>query len=275
MNRTQFREQLTAEHKPLLLDGAMGTLLYSYGAAMDRPLCLLNIENPKLVAEVHRAYIEAGADVIETNTFDANRFKLGKHGSAEKAAELNSAAVTIARRVIDSTFRPVLLAGSIGPLAVTLAPLGRVTQREARAAFMEQINALVDPPHTRGVDWLILETQTNLHEIETAVEVARSLAPHIPIIAQMTFNRDDRTLMGDTPLQVALRLKQLGVDALGVNCSSGPAQLLRLLTAMHQVVPDMPLAAGPKTLRAAECSTPPRPPILPNTSARIAPLACG
>ncbi|MDA0244601.1 MAG: bifunctional homocysteine S-methyltransferase/methylenetetrahydrofolate reductase [Chloroflexi bacterium] len=245
MNRTQFREQLTAEHKPLLLDGAMGTLLYSYGAAMDRPLCLLNIENPKLVAEVHRAYIEAGADVIETNTFDANRFKLGKHGSAEKAAELNSAAVTIARRVIDSTFRPVLLAGSIGPLAVTLAPLGRVTQREARAAFMEQINALVDPPHTRGVDWLILETQTNLHEIETAVEVARSLAPHIPIIAQMTFNRDDRTLMGDTPLQVALRLKQLGVDALGVNCSSGPAQLLRLLTAMHQVVPDMPLAGSP------------------------------
>ena len=89
MNRTQFREQLTAEHKPLLLDGAMGTLLYSYGAAMDRPLCLLNIENPKLVAEVHRAYIEAGADVIETNTFDANRFKLGSDANAINQAEFN------------------------------------------------------------------------------------------------------------------------------------------------------------------------------------------
>lgn len=244
MNRTQFKDRL-AQEKPLLLDGAMGTMLYSFGAGMDRPLCLLNLENPKLVADVHRAYIEAGADIIETNTFDANRFKLGKHGLAAKAAELNTAAVTIARRMIDSSFKPVLLAGSVGPLAVTMAPLGRVTQREVRAAFMEQINALVDPPQERGVDLLILETQTNVLEVETAVEVARSLAPHVPIIAQMTFNRDDRTLLGDTAVQVALRLKQLGVDALGVNCSSGPAQLLRLLTAMHQAVPDLPLAGSP------------------------------
>lgn len=244
MNRTEFQTRLRQE-KPLLMDGAMGTVLYSYGASLDRPLCLLNLENPKLVAEVHRAYIDAGADIIETNTFDANRFKLGKHGLGEKVGEVNSAAVSVARRVIDSSFKPIILAGSVGPLAVTLAPLGRVTHREAKAAFMEQINALVNPPKTAGVDVLIFETISNVHEIEIGVEVARSLAPHLPIIAQMTFNRDDRTLLGDTATQVALRLRQLHVDALGVNCSSGPTQLLRLLTTMHQVVPDVPLAGSP------------------------------
>lgn len=244
MNRTEFQTKITAD-KPLLLDGAMGTVLYTFGAPVERPLCLLNTENPKIVAEVHRAYIEAGADIIETNTFDANRFKLAKHGQAERAAELNAAAVTIARRVIDSSFKSILLAGSIGPLAVTMAPLGRVTHREVRAAFMEQINALVNPPNANGVDLLILETHTNLHEVEVAIEVARDLVPHTPIIAQMTFNRDDRTLFGETAIQVALRLKQLGVDVLGVNCSSGPAQLLRLLNGMRQVAPEMPLSGAP------------------------------
>lgn len=243
MNRTEFQQKLRVGN-PLLLDGAMGTLLYNYGASLDRPLCILNSENPKLVAEAHRAYIDAGADIIETNTFDANRFKLGKHGRAENAAQLNSTAVSIARRVIAGAFKPILLAGSIGPLSVTMAPLGRVTQRKVRAAYTEQINALVDPPQTAGVDLLILETQTSLLEVETAIEVARTLAPHLPIVAQLTFTREDRTLLGDTATQVALRLQQLQVDALGVNCSSGPAQLLRLLTRMSEAV-EMPLAASP------------------------------
>lgn len=245
MNRLQFEQRLQQD-KPLLMDGAMGTMLYSFGISLERPLDLLNLENPKLVAEVHRAYIEAGADVILTNTFGANRFRLGKHSADNRVAELNSAAVSIARRMIASAFRPILLAGSVGPLAVTMAPLGRVSVRQVRTAFMEQMGALVEPLNgVQGVDLLVLETMSSLPEVRTAVEVARTIAPHIPIIAQMTFTREDRTLLGHTPADTAVQLQQMGVDALGINCSSGPAQIYHLLRLMHAVVPDMPLAVSP------------------------------
>ncbi len=245
ITRSEFLERLEGE-KPLLMDGAMGTVLYGLGVPLDRPLDLLNLENPKLVADVHRAYIEAGADVIETNTFSANRFKLGKHAVSNRVAEINSAAVSIARRVIDSEFRPVLLAGSVGPLAVTMAPLGRVTVQQVKAAFTEQITALLEPlDGTRGVDLLILETMSNLQEVRIAVEVARHLNPHLPIVAQMTFTREDRTLLGSTPSEVAWQLERLGVEAIGANCGSGPAQLMRVLQKMREMVPDMPFSASP------------------------------
>ncbi|MCA9980595.1 MAG: bifunctional homocysteine S-methyltransferase/methylenetetrahydrofolate reductase [Anaerolineales bacterium] len=245
MNRREFEERLQ-QGKPLLMDGATGTVLYSFGVSLERPLDLLNLENPKLVADVHRAYIEAGADIILTNTFGANRFKLGKHSADDRVAEINSAAVSVARRVIASAFRPVLLAGSVGPLAVTMAPLGRVSARQVRMAFMEQIGALVEPLNgVPGVDLLVLETMSNLQEVRTAVEVARSIAPHTPIVAQVTFTREDRTLLGNTATDTAVQLQQMGVDALGINCSSGPAQIYRLLRTMRQVAPDMPLAVSP------------------------------
>lgn len=245
ITRTEFLQRLQGD-KPLLLDGAMGTVLYGMGVPLDKPLDLLNLENPKLVADVHRAYIEAGADIVETNTFSANRFKLGQHASGGRVAEINSAAVSIARRVIDSEFRPVLLAGSVGPLAVTMAPLGRVTVQQVKAAFTEQIAALLEPlDGTPGVDLLILETMSSLQEVRLAVEVARHLNPYLPIIAQMTFTREDRTLLGNTPAEVAWQLERLGVEVIGVNCGSGPAQLLRIIHKMREMVPDMPFSASP------------------------------
>lgn len=231
------------QKKPLLLDGAMGTVLHGRGIPIDECFDALSVRNPALVAEIHRAYIDAGADIIETNSFGANRFKLADHHLENDVTAVNQAAVSVARRVIDGSFKQVLLAGAIGPLGVRLAPLGRVTIEEAQAAFQEQIAALVTPP--QGVDLLIIETMSNVQEVATAVAAARVVSPDIPIITNMTFTRDDRTLLGDTPDDLAAKLAQMDVDAIGVNCSGGPAQVLRLITIMRRIAPDMPLAAVP------------------------------
>lgn len=227
-----------------MLDGAMGTVLHGRGVPIDECFDALNSRRPALVAEIHRAYIDAGADVIETNTFGANRFKLAGHGLEDETAAINAAAVSVARKVIAGSFQPVLLAGAVGPLGVRLAPLGRVSLAAAEAAFREQIEALLTA-EPAGVDLLIIETISSAAEVETAVAAARALAPQIPIVAQATFSRDDRTLLGETPEQVAARLAELDLDALGVNCSGGPAQVLRLLTIMSQIAPELPLVATP------------------------------
>lgn len=242
MNRTIFAERL--RKRPFLFDGAMGTLLHSRGIGMDISFDGINLSQPAVVADIHRAYIDAGADIIETNSFGANRYKLAEYGLQLQVREINHAAVNIARRVIDSAFREVWLAGSVGPLGVRLAPLGRVSLAEAADAFREQIEALTTAV-PGGIDLLVLETMSDLYEMETAVAVARELAPELPIVCQMTFTRDDRTLLGHTPNVVAQRLAALDVDAIGVNCSGGPAQVLRLLLMMRQIVPDKLLAAAP------------------------------
>ncbi|MBK6711831.1 MAG: bifunctional homocysteine S-methyltransferase/methylenetetrahydrofolate reductase [Chloroflexi bacterium] len=241
MNREAFRQRLA--QGALLLDGAMGTLLHARGASIDVCFDVLNIQNPALVADIHRSYIDAGADIIETNSFGANRYKLAEYGLQAEVAAINEAAVNVARRAIAGSFKPALLAGSVGPLGVRLAPLGRVTAEQAQAAFAEQIAALVGAP--QGIDLLILETMSDLKELETAVSAARAIAPDIPIIAQMTFTRDDRTLLGHTAVAVARKLAQLDLDVIGVNCSGGPAQVLRLVAIIHQLAPDIPLSAAP------------------------------
>jgi methionine synthase / methylenetetrahydrofolate reductase(NADPH) len=244
MNRNDFRQRV--QRRPLLADGAMGTVLHSRGIPIDRCFDAINVDNPALVAEVHRAYIDAGADLIETNSFGANRFKLFEHGLERQVTAVNAAAVSLARRVISGSFKPLLLAGSVGPLGVRLAPLGRVKQSQAGAAFAEQIGALLDPgPGVDGVDLLMIETMSDLQEVAVAVTAARKLAPDIPIVAQMTFTRDDRTLLGDSPAEVAARLAQLDVDVIGVNCSGGPVQVLRLIATMREVAGDRLLAASP------------------------------
>lgn len=240
MRRQNFAERI--QQGPLLLDGAMGTVLHSKGIPFDHGFDALTCEDPAIVAEVHRQYIDAGADIIETNTFGANRFKLAENGLANQVQQINQAAVTVARRVIEGSYKAVLLAGSVGPLGVRLAPLGRVTMSQAEEAFEEQIGALVAEP---GVDLLILETMSDTREMKAAVTAARRLAPDIPIIAQMTFTRDDRTILGDTPAEVARRLSELDVDVIGVNCSGGPVQVLRLITIMNKVGGGLPLAASP------------------------------
>ena len=241
MNRIEFKERII--RSPLLLDGAMGTMLHGKGAPLDQSFDAINCREPAVVADIHRAYINAGSDIIETNTFGANRYKLTEYGLQEQVREINEAAVSIARRVIDGSFKPVLLAGSIGPLGVRMAPLGRVTMAEAEAAFREQIEAMLAAPG--GVDLLIIETMSDIKEVEAAVAAARALAPDLAVVAQMTFTRDDRTLLGYPADTIAKNLAKLDVDVVGINCSGGPAQVLRLIAMMQQIAPDKLLSASP------------------------------
>jgi len=247
MNRNTFRQRMT--DGPLLLDGAMGTLLHGHGFAIDQCFDAITLEDPDLVAEIHRGYIDAGSDIIETNTFGANRFKLTQHGLEEQVQSLNQAAVSLARQVIRERDKAVLLAGSVGPLGVRLAPLGRVKESEAQAAFTEQIAALVSPTVdaslSQGVDLIILETISDLKEMEVAVNAARVVAPHVALIGMMTFTRDDRTLLGDTPTAVAGRLAQMDLDAIGINCSSGPVQVFRLLSVIREIAAGFPIVVSP------------------------------
>ena len=226
------------------MDGAFGTVLHGRGVPIDQSFDAVNLTNPALVAEIHRAYIDAGSDVIETNTFGANRFKLGEYGMSGQGAEVNRAAVAVARRVIAGSYKDILLAGSVGPLGVRLAPLGRVSFAEAQEAFQEQIAALVTA-EPQGVDLIIVETMSDVKEIEAAVAAARSVSDDIPVVVQMTFTRDDKTLLGYPPEAIATELAALDVDAVGINCSGGPAQVLRLIGIVRQLAPDIPISASP------------------------------
>ena len=217
----------------LLADGAMGTMLHTRGVGFDKCFDELNLTNPSAVAEIHRAYIEAGAQLIITNTFGANRFKLAKHGLADHVLEINRASVDLAKRVVSASFREVLVAGDVGPLGVRIAPFGRVKPEEARAAFSEQIKALAEA----GADVIVIETFSDLYEIREAIRAAKEVCD-LPVIASVTFTRDDRTVLGDDPMKVARTLRDEGADVIGVNCSGGPAQLARILKQMCQTIPD-------------------------------------
>jgi homocysteine S-methyltransferase len=211
----------------------MGTMIYAKGIPFERCFDELNLIQPALIAEIHRAYIDAGANVIETNTFGANRFKLGEHGRADKVSDINQAGIRLARRVVDGSFKEVFVAGSIGPLGVRLAPLGRVSLAEARAAFTEQAAALIEA----GADLLVFDTFPDAIELREAVLAARSLSPDIPIVAQLTFTEEGRTPLGQTPAKVAAILTDLPAEVLGVNCSMGPAGVLRTLHTLARALP--------------------------------------
>ncbi len=224
---------LLSSSPPLLADGAMGTFLHAHGIAHTHCFDELNLTDPAKVADIHRQYIEAGAQIILTNTFGANRYKLRKHGLEDKLTEINRAGVELARRVVEASFRRVFIAGDVGPLGVRMAPYGRVQPNEARQAFAEQIKVLTDS----GVDLIVIETMTDVLETVEAVRGAKTVAT-VPVVATMTFTRDDRTLLGDDPAKVAKALAEAGADVIGVNCSSGPAQLLRILRQMRRAAPE-------------------------------------
>jgi methionine synthase / methylenetetrahydrofolate reductase(NADPH) len=233
--------------KTLLSDGAMGTILHSRGGDFEQCFDELNLTNPGIVAEIHRSYIDAGSQMIQTNTFGANRYKLLKHGLEDKVLEVNQAGVELAKKVIQALFKNILIAGDVGPLGVRIAPFGRVKPEQAREVFREQIQALI----SSGVDLIIIETFSDLYEIREAIIAAKSIDQNIPVIASMTYTRDDLTLLGDSPARVAVKLKDAGADVIGVNCSGGPAQILRVLKQMQQAVPDglfsvMPNAGWPE-----------------------------
>ncbi len=231
---------------PVLADGAMGTMLHVKGISLETCFDEYNLIQPAIIAEIHREYIDAGAELIETNTFGANRYKLAVHGLEDRVAEINAAAVQLARRVIEASFKEVLLTGSVGPLGVHMAPFGRVKPEQAYQAFHEQIEALVEA----GVDVVLIETHNDLEEVHQAIRAAKDIGD-VPIIASVTYTRDDRTLLGDRPTQAARRLAGYGADVIGANCSSGPAQLLRILRQMRRAVPEahfcvMPNAGWPE-----------------------------
>ncbi len=229
-----FLSLLDSSPTPILADGAMGTMIHAHGIDFRECFDALNLENPALIAEIHRGYIDAGAQVILTNTFGANRYRLADHALEDRVAEINRAGVELARRVVLASFKGVLIAGDVGPLGVRLAPFGRVTLEQAREAFREQIQALAEA----GVDLIVIETMSDLFEIREAVAAAREVDPSLPVVASVTFTRDDRTLLGDTPQKAARLLHESGADVIGVNCSGGPAQLLRVLRRMQEVVPE-------------------------------------
>src|SRR5258708_1289351 len=204
----------------LLADGAMGTMLHQSGVQLDACFDELNVSDPDRVLAVHRAFIEAGSELIETNTFSANHFKLAAHGWQTEVAAFNEAAVKLARHAAEeSQNRTVYVAGAVGPKGARLAPYGRGQPEQGFDAFYEQIAGLAKV----GVDVFILETFTDLNEITEALKAARAAAPNVPVIASMTFTRDDRTVLGDAPREVANALAAMGGDVIGVKLSGGAA----------------------------------------------------
>lgn len=239
MSKTPFLERL-AQDKPLLADGAMGTMLLSRGMSLQSNFDQLNLTKPDVVLNIHAAYVNSGAELIETNTFAANRYKLAEHGLQDRLAAINRAGVELAKRAVGDR-EDVYVAGALGPLGVGLQPYGRLKPEDARAAFAEQIAALVegDP------DVILMETFTDLGELLEALRASKEVAPQLPVICQTTFTQDDRTLLGNLPGTVARELHAAGADVIGVNCSGGPEQISRVLHAMRQAVPEARVSAMP------------------------------
>lgn len=209
---------------PLLTDGAMGTSLFELGHAHDICLEMLNISHKEDVAQIHRQMILAGADIIETNSFGGNRYRLEQHGLQDKVRDVNFRAVKIAREEREISGNDVVVAGSIGPTGRTLAPYGQLTVADAEQAFTEQAEALLEG----GVDCFLIETMSDIEELKAAIRAVRSLCD-FPIIACMTFGEDGRTPRRLTPAAVVTELLPLNVDVIGANCSVGPRVLISVL----------------------------------------------
>jgi methionine synthase / methylenetetrahydrofolate reductase(NADPH) len=218
-------ERLLDPHAIVVFDGAMGTMLYSKGVFINQCYDELNLRAPDLVRDIHKQYVAAGADVIETNSFGANRLKLTQHGLQEQTRELNVAAARLAREAAGDR---ALVAGAVGPLGVRLEPYGPTSKDEACAIFREQMEGLV----AGGVDLFILETFGDLEEIEQAIRAARSVAPEKPVVAQMTIGADCLTPYGARPEDVVRVLEAWGADVIGLNCSVGPQTILDCIEKM-------------------------------------------
>jgi len=234
--------------RTVLCDGAMGTMLYGQGVFINRCYDELNLSQPEMVRSVHTEYLQAGAEVIETNTFGANAIRLARFGLAEKVREINVAGVRLARECADQIREKqsaeAFVAGAVGSLGVMLGPLGEVSLEQARAAFAEQVRALAEGGPGVGGDLLVIETMMSLAEAEQALLAAKDEAPGLPVIVMMTMGEDGNCLDGTTPEVVAGRLTELGADAIGCNCSSGPATILGAIERMRGAT-TLPLTAMP------------------------------
>jgi homocysteine S-methyltransferase len=214
------------DERVLVCDGAMGTMLYAKGVFINRCFDALNLTDPDRVAEVHQEYVRAGADVVETNTFGANRIKLRAFGLADRLRDINFEGARLARRAAG---QQAYVAGAIGPLGIRIEPWGRTGRDEAEAYFREQAQPLLDG----GVDLFVLETFRDLNEIQAAIAAVRSICG-LPIVAQMTIEEDGNSLDGTPPEQFAPALEALA-DVVGVNCSIGPAPMLETIQRMSTI----------------------------------------
>jgi methionine synthase / methylenetetrahydrofolate reductase(NADPH) len=226
------------KRSPVLCDGAMGTLLYSKGVFINRSYDELNLSQPDLIRAVHHEYLQSGAEIIETNTFGANAFRLARHSLADKVRDINKTGARLAREAVKSF--DVWVAGSVGPLGTRIEPLGKTSFEEARQAFREQIEALVEG----GVDLLMMETFGYLEELHQAMLAAKDVAPDLPLVVQVTIDEEGNCLDGSDPATFTPRLEDWGADVLGCNCSVGPVAMLDAVERVRALT-SLPLAAQP------------------------------
>jgi methionine synthase / methylenetetrahydrofolate reductase(NADPH) len=231
-----FLERLKTS--PVLCDGAMGTLLYSKGVFINRSYDELNLSQPELIRAVHHEYLQAGAEIIETNTFGGNSFRLARHSVADKVRDINLAGAKVAREAAKSF--DAWVAGSIGPLGIRIEPLGKTSFEETRTAFREQISALIEG----GVDLLMFETFGYIEELHQALLAARDVDAKIPLIAQVTVDEESNALDGSTPEIFTPRLEEWGANVLGCNCSVGPVAMLDAIERIRAAT-SLPLSAQP------------------------------
>ena len=225
---------LLADHRAILADGAMGTMLFSAGLQFGDPPEVWNLSHPDVVRRIHRGYLEAGSQILMTNTFGGNRLRLGLHNLESRVVELNQTAALLLRGEVDAAGRHALVAGDIGPTGAIMAPTGTLAYDEAVDTFAEQATGLV----AGGVDLIWVETMSDLMEIRAAIEGVRRVAPTIPLITTMTFDTRGHTMMGVSPEQAVKALTAWGADAVGGNCGNGPDELLAVIERMHAAAPD-------------------------------------
>ncbi|MGA8272213.1 MAG: bifunctional homocysteine S-methyltransferase/methylenetetrahydrofolate reductase [Candidatus Sulfotelmatobacter sp.] len=226
------------KRSPVLCDGAMGTLLYAKGVFINRCYDELNLSQPDLIRGVHHEYLQAGAEIVETNTFGANAFRLGRHSLADKVQEVNKMGARLAREAAKSF--DVWVAGSVGPLGTRIEPLGKTSFEEARQAFREQIAALAEG----GVDLLMMETFGYLEELHQAMLAAKDVGAKLPLVVQVTIDEEGNCLDGSDPENFTPRLEDWGADVIGCNCSVGPVAMLDAIERVRAVT-SLPLAAQP------------------------------
>jgi methionine synthase I (cobalamin-dependent) len=231
-------EQLLSTTDYVVLDGAMGTMLFAAGLQSGAPPEEWNVTHPDRIQAVHRHYVDSGSHIVLTNSFGGTRYRLKLHNLQDRVYELNKAAAQNARAVADAAPRLVLVAGSMGPTGELLVPMGTMTFEDAKAAFAEQAAGLA----AGGVDLLWIETMSDLEEVRAAVEGARSVTD-LPAAATMSFDTNGRTMMGVTPAQAVNTMKEWGLVAVGGNCGNGIAEIEDVINAMHQAAPDVRLIA--------------------------------
>ncbi|HWG87156.1 MAG TPA: homocysteine S-methyltransferase family protein, partial [Candidatus Acidoferrales bacterium] len=229
---------------PVLCDGAMGTLLYAKGVFINKCYDELNLTQPDMVRSIHQEYLHAGAEIIETNTFGGNSFRLMRHGLADQVREINLRGAQLARESADAFNQKmaadVLVAASVGPLGMRIEPLGKTSREEARESFRQQIAALAEG----GVDLIMLETFGYLEELHQAILAAREAAPQLQLVAQVTIDEDGNCLDGASPETFAAKLDEWGPDIIGCNCSVGPVAMLEAIERIRRIT-ERPLAAQP------------------------------